>query len=223
MASAQFFYKTINPWLMPASLTVAETRYANIERELLAVTFGVEGFHTYIYDKPFVVEIDHKPLEIISLKNLKAAPPRLLAMLLRLQGNDMKKKYHPRPEMVLPDGLSRNSNIGKKKAINLNTKINLIQFSTEKLTHLQAATAENPITIQLTDAIINDWPARQRQVPNELKPYWPYRDEVSVENGIILKGDCIVMPKPWMPYKGSVQVIKAPQSARIGREPVSFG
>ena len=33
------------------------------------------------------------------------------------------------------------------------------------------------------------------KVPNELKPYWPYRDELSEENGIIFKGDRIVMPK----------------------------
>ena len=30
------------------SLTDAETRYANIERELLAVVFGAERFHTYV-------------------------------------------------------------------------------------------------------------------------------------------------------------------------------
>ena len=107
----------------------------------------------------------------------------------------MTIKYPPGPEMVLPDGLSRNPNIGKEKAIDLDTKKNFIQFSMEKLTPPQAATAEDSITIQLMDAIINGWPERQRQVPNELKPYWPYQDELSVENGIILKGDRIVMPK----------------------------
>ena len=44
------------------SLTDTEKRYANIERELLAVVFGAERFRTYVYGKHFVVEGDHKPL-----------------------------------------------------------------------------------------------------------------------------------------------------------------
>ena len=61
-------------------LTDAEKRYANIERELLAVVFGAERFHTYVYGKEFTVESDHKPLEITQLKNLTATPPRLQRM-----------------------------------------------------------------------------------------------------------------------------------------------
>ena len=40
------------------ALTETEQQYANIEHELLAVIFGCERFHTYIYRKPFVVEIN---------------------------------------------------------------------------------------------------------------------------------------------------------------------
>ena len=59
------------------SLSDCETRYANIEREMLAVVFGCERFHTYVYGTRFTVESDHKPLEMIILKNLAAAPQRL--------------------------------------------------------------------------------------------------------------------------------------------------
>ena len=60
------------------ALTDCEERYANIEREMLAVVYG---FHTYLYGQ-FVVESDHKPLESINLKNLTEAPHRLQPMLL---------------------------------------------------------------------------------------------------------------------------------------------
>ena len=56
------------------SLMDTETRYANIKRELLAIIYGCEKFHTYLYGRTFIVETDHKPLEMISLKNLTAAP-----------------------------------------------------------------------------------------------------------------------------------------------------
>ena len=57
------------------SLTEIEQRYTNTKRELLAVVFSCERFHTYIYGCAFEVESDHKPLGMICLKNLTAAPP----------------------------------------------------------------------------------------------------------------------------------------------------
>ena len=71
------------------SLTDRETHYANIKREHLAIVFGCEKFLTYLYGRTFVIESDHKPLEMISMKNLIAAPVRLQRMLLRLQQYDM--------------------------------------------------------------------------------------------------------------------------------------
>ena len=59
------------------SLTSAETRYANIEREMLAVVLGCIKFHHYLYGRKFVCQSDHKPLEDIHLKTLSDAPPRL--------------------------------------------------------------------------------------------------------------------------------------------------
>ena len=64
------------------SLTDAETRYANIERELLAIVFACQRFSTYLLGRSFVAESDHKPLEMIAMKNLVNAPPRLQRMLL---------------------------------------------------------------------------------------------------------------------------------------------
>ena len=66
------------------SLTNTETHYANIKRELLAIMYGCEKFHTYLYGRTFTFETDHKPLEMISMKNLISAPVRLQRMLLRL-------------------------------------------------------------------------------------------------------------------------------------------
>ena len=64
------------------ALSSAETPYAQIEKELLAVVFAFTKFHQYVYSKDVIVESDHKPLEAILKKSLAAAPPRLQRMLL---------------------------------------------------------------------------------------------------------------------------------------------
>ena len=75
------------------SLTDTETWYANIERELLAIVFAYQRFSTYLLGRSFVAESDHKPLEMIAMKNLANAPPRLQRMLLELQRYDVTIKY----------------------------------------------------------------------------------------------------------------------------------
>ena len=89
------------------SLTDAESRYANIERELLAIIFACQRFSTYLLGRSFIAESDHKPLEMIAVKNLANAPPCLQRMLLQLQCFDITIRYRPGVEMKLVDALSR--------------------------------------------------------------------------------------------------------------------
>ncbi len=89
------------------SLTDTEKRYANIEREMLAVVFGCERFHTYIFGKEVKIQSDHKPLENIQLKNISQAPPRLQRMLLRIQPYQCTIEYKPGKDMIFADYLSR--------------------------------------------------------------------------------------------------------------------
>ena len=44
------------------SLTAVKQRYNQTEREALAVVWGCEYYHLYIYGKPVTVNTDHKPL-----------------------------------------------------------------------------------------------------------------------------------------------------------------
>ena len=89
------------------ALTGAESRYAPIEAETLAVAFACRNFHQYIYGKSVVVDPDHKPLQEISTKPLSQAPLRLQRMLLNLRGYDVEIRYLPGCKQVLADTLSR--------------------------------------------------------------------------------------------------------------------
>ena len=47
------------------ALTPTQQRYAQIEKETLAIVYGVQNFHQYIYGWTTDVETDHKPLQYI--------------------------------------------------------------------------------------------------------------------------------------------------------------
>ena len=87
------------------ALTDPETRYAQIEKELLSIVFACECFEYYLYGKEIMnVETDHQPLES---KPLHKAPSCLLRMFLRLQKFSLRVKYKRGQNMFLADTLSR--------------------------------------------------------------------------------------------------------------------
>lgn len=69
------------------TLSAAEKNYAQIEKEGLAIIFGIKKFHKYLYGRHFALVTDHKPLMAIlgskkSLPTLAAARLQRWAVLL---------------------------------------------------------------------------------------------------------------------------------------------
>ena len=58
------------------ALSEVEKHYSQIEREVLAIMWGYEKYHLYLYGKSFSVVTDHKPL--VKIFNDPAhKPPRI--------------------------------------------------------------------------------------------------------------------------------------------------
>ena len=45
------------------SLAPAEKNYSQIDKETLAIVFGVKHFHQYLFGRKFIIKSDHKPLQ----------------------------------------------------------------------------------------------------------------------------------------------------------------
>ena len=73
---------------------------------MLAVAFGCQRFHQYIYGKKVTIPSDHKPLEAIVKKPLQNTPPPLQIMLLSLQKYDIDLVYLAGKENIFADTLS---------------------------------------------------------------------------------------------------------------------
>ena len=86
------------------SLSDAEIRYAQIEKEFLAIVFACQKFHYYIYGRPVNVKPDHKPLVHIMQKEYHAIPSaKLQRMKLRLTKYNLKLNYIPGKLLYIAD------------------------------------------------------------------------------------------------------------------------
>jgi len=89
-------------------LTETEQRYAQIEKEALAVTWACERFQDYLIGTQFRVETDHKPLVLLlSSKALDAVPVRVQRFRLRLMRFRYSISHVPGRELNAADTLSR--------------------------------------------------------------------------------------------------------------------
>lgn len=67
------------------SLTQTEQRYAQVEKEALAMTWACEKFRNFLIGTPFQLETDHKPLlSLLGSQTLDALPPRIQRFRMRL-------------------------------------------------------------------------------------------------------------------------------------------
>ena len=90
-------------------LTDVETRYTQMEKEVLSIVRACERFHVYLYGIKFKVLSDHEPLEVIYSKE---------GWVLRLQDHDFTIEYLPRPKNIA-DALTRLAHVkvGSKKNV----------------------------------------------------------------------------------------------------------
>ena len=137
------------------TLSPAEQKYAQIEKECLAITFGCQKFAQYVSRREKVnVETDHKPLQSVFKKSLLSAPCRLQRMLLRLQRYNLEMVYKPGSQMFVADHLSRaslsNVDVDDKElhvfAMELEEMkpFDTIFISSERIHQLQRATEQDP-------------------------------------------------------------------------------
>ena len=90
------------------SMTPTEERYAQIEKEALALTWACERFSDYLIGLHFCVETDHKPLvPLFSQKLLDELPIRIQRFRMRMMRFSFSICHVPGKELATADALSR--------------------------------------------------------------------------------------------------------------------
>ena len=182
------------------SLTDTESRYSNLERECLAVTYGLENFEYYLLGRRIIVETDHSPLEQIFKKNINEAPSRLQRLLLRCLRFDVNVQYKQGRSIPVADALSRVCHRKPAPTANNMTEDSVPQrnihfISTPiDLTAVKSSAALDPTLNLLKNTIFNGWPPYRKQCPQELWKFWNFRCDLTVEDGLVLKANRVVIP-----------------------------
>ena len=182
------------------ALTTAEVRYAQIEKELLAIVFACDHFDAYVYGRERVnVETDHQPLEMIVRKPLNCAPKRLQRMLLQLQKYSLVVHYKKGKLMYLADTLSRaplpEAPAGESSLeVAAIDQTSALALPAERLHQLQHFSADDPVLGELRKTIQQGWPESKSMITEALHAYYDFRDELTVEDQLVFKGPVVVVP-----------------------------
>ena len=73
-------------------------------------------------------------------------------------------------------------------------EVNKKSISTsEKIRLLKRETSNDAVLCNLREVIVEGWPDKRDNTPKPMRRYWCYRDELSVEDGLIMKGERVVI------------------------------
>ena len=70
-----------------------------------------------------------------------------------------------------------------------------LPVSTATAEKIRDETAKNPVLTKFTKTILEGWPEQRNQCSPESKDFWNYNDEFPKVDGLVLKGNRIVIPK----------------------------
>lgn len=183
------------------SLTESQKSYAQIEKEMLPVVFSCEKFHQYLFaNGDITIETDHRLLISIFSKPLVKTPPRLQRMLLKLQPYQFKLVYKPGKELKIADALSRTYideeyEFAKDIDLHICSIIKNLPVSDLKIEKIKQIIETDSHLQNLVILIKNGFPNNKKNLESDMKVYWSYRDELTFMEGLICKGDKILIPE----------------------------
>ncbi|XP_062558245.1 uncharacterized protein K02A2.6-like [Armigeres subalbatus] len=137
---------------------------------------------------------------------------RLQRMLLALQRYKITLQFKPGKEIVIADMLSRaafaagdgtNQDIYDIYTIDMDfsfeefEQINVMDYapiSDYRLDQIRKESHQDEDIQWIIRAIVEGWPSRPQEAPDRVQVFWKYKDDLSVQGGIVYRNDRILVP-----------------------------
>lgn len=175
------------------SLSDVEKRYAQTEKEALALVWSVERFHYYLFGREFDLITDHKPLEVIFGPRSKPCA-RIERWVLRLQSYAYRVIYKPGKSNIA-DPLSRlvvykpSDQQGSNIEQYINMIVSMAAPTAVRLDEIEKASAASDEIKAVKKGIYsNKW-------DETAMPFKIFGNELCFSGNILLRGTRIVVPE----------------------------
>ncbi|XP_061704165.1 uncharacterized protein K02A2.6-like [Cydia pomonella] len=178
------------------TLTPTERAYAQIDREALAIIYGIRKFHQYLYGRKFILRTDHKPLTYIFGDKVGIpvmAASRLQRWAVLLSGYDYTIEYVPSAKNCadalsrLPQAKAGEEDTGEK------TYLNFVEdFLPITNSDVKSATLKDRVLCRTLSYVQSGWPVSCPD--DEMKPYFARRNELYVDRGCVMWGYRVAIP-----------------------------
>ena len=185
------------------SMTETEQRYAQIEKEALAITWACEKFSDYILGRQIEIETDHKPpVPLLMSKQLDSLPPRVLRFRLRMDRYTYSIYHVPGKNLYTADTLSRaplsttehDQDLEELAELLMDTHLQQFPSSSERLEIYRTVQQCDTTCSKVWDYCLKGWPDRHK-LTADLKTYWLARGDLTIGENLLLYGGRVVVPK----------------------------
>lgn len=178
------------------TLNAAERNYSQLDKEALAILFGVTKHHQYLYGRSFILRTDHQPLtHIFGARGgiPQTAASRLQRWAARLAAYDFTIEFVRSAENGPADALSRLPLPQEGRLVDTVSYINLIEESFPiSFKDIARETEKDTLLCKIKGYVTFGWPLT---VKDTEKPYFVRKHDLSVELGCLVYKYRIVIPQ----------------------------
>ena len=192
------------------TLSPAEKNYSQLDKEALAIIFGVKKFHDYSHGHHFTIYSDHQPLQHL-FSEAKPIPQmassRLKRWSLTLQAYESNIRHKPGKQLANADALSRLPLSKHPQTVPVPGDINLVlqhlNTTPATATEIKVWTDKDPVLSKVQKFVMTGWPDDDNENEKALRSYFNKKDELSVQSGCLLWGSHVIVPP-----KGREMIVK---------------
>ena len=185
------------------AMTPTEQRYAQIEKESLALTWACDRFADYLVGLKFHIETDHKPLApLFSTKQLGELPLRIQRFRMRMMRYHFYISHVPGKSLITADALSRapatkasteDCSLQEEVEAYVEATYMAIPATEKRLEEIRRHQEDDEILQLIRMYCQTGWPAKEA-VPRVVRPYFPVAAELTIQKGLLLRGSRVVIP-----------------------------
>lgn len=182
------------------SMNSTEKRYAQIEKEALAICWACDKFNYYLSGRKFEIETDHQPLvSVLGSKELAKLPLRVQRFRLKMMNYCYTIRYTPGHKLVLADALSRaplvtTESMTYHKSGVLAELVSSLSVSRSRRERIKASMLEDNVGLSLVRHISHGWP-NYSHIEDIMKPYYSFRDYLTYVDGMVFYQSRLFIPE----------------------------